>query len=161
MLGTCRLILIYCDMDFKRVFFSTLYVKSNSNGDVIVVCLYVDDLIFIENCPYVFEDFKEPMKQQFEMKNLGLMSYFLSFTACEAFWLRRMLSELKYEQRGPTKILCDYKFVIAMTKNPMFYDRRKCINIEFHYIRELVKNEEIELEFYRSKDQAVDILESH
>ena len=27
----------------------TLYIKSNSNGDVIVVCLYVDGLIFTRN----------------------------------------------------------------------------------------------------------------
>ena len=29
--------------------------------------------------------------------------------ACQVVWLRRMLSELKYEQKGPTKILCDNK----------------------------------------------------
>ena len=29
--------------------------------------------------------------------------------ACQVVWLRRMLSELKYEHKGPTKILCDNK----------------------------------------------------
>ena len=35
------------------------------------------DLIFIGNCQQMFEDFREVMKQQFEMTDLGLMSYFL------------------------------------------------------------------------------------
>ena len=34
---------------FQSSFKHTLYIKSNSNCDVIVVCLYVDDLIFIGN----------------------------------------------------------------------------------------------------------------
>ena len=35
---------------FQRSSFKhTIYIKSNSNCDVIVVCLYVDDLIFIGN----------------------------------------------------------------------------------------------------------------
>ena len=39
----------------------------------------------------------------------------------------------------------------------MFHGRSKHISIKFHYIRELVKNQEIELEFCRSEDQVVDI----
>ena len=77
--------------------------------------------------------------------------------ACQAVWLHRMLSELKYEQKDPTKILCDNKFAIALTKNSMFHGRSKHISIKFHYIRELVKNQEIELEFCRSEDQVTDI----
>ena len=68
-----------------------------------------------------------------------------------------MLSELKYEQKDPIKILCDNKSAIALTKNPMFHGRSKHINIKFHYIRELVKNQEIELEFCRSENQVADI----
>ena len=68
-----------------------------------------------------------------------------------------MLSELKYEQKGPIKILCDNKSAIALTKNSMFHGRSKHISIKFHYVRELVKNQEIELEFCRSEDQVADI----
>ena len=49
---------------FQKIHFEhTLYIKSNSNGDIIVVCLYVDDLIFIRNCQQMFEDFRKAMKQ--------------------------------------------------------------------------------------------------
>ena len=64
MLGTLRLILIYYNVDFKKSPFEhTLYIKSNSNGDIIVVCRDVDDLIFIRNYQQILEDFREAMKQ--------------------------------------------------------------------------------------------------
>ncbi|RDX99131.1 hypothetical protein CR513_17863, partial [Mucuna pruriens] len=36
-----------------------LYVKKIDNGDILLVCLYVDDLIFTGNNPDLFEDFKK------------------------------------------------------------------------------------------------------
>ena len=55
----------------------TLYVKLKDNGDILILCLYVDDLIFIGNSEKMFIEFKEAMKQNSEMTDLGLMSYFL------------------------------------------------------------------------------------
>ena len=59
--------------------------------------------------------------------------------------------------QGPTKILCDNKSAIALTKNPMFHGKSKHISIKVHYIRKLVKNQEIELKFYKSENQVADI----
>ena len=73
----------------------------------------------------------------------------VTFVACQAVWLHMMLSELKYEQKGPTKILSDNKSTIALTKNLMFHGRSKHISIKFYYIREL--------EFCRSEDQVTNI----
>ncbi|KAJ7962054.1 Retrovirus-related Pol polyprotein from transposon TNT 1-94 [Quillaja saponaria] len=56
-----------------------LYVKAHENGDVLFVCLYVDDLIFTGNNPIMFEDFKKAMTCEFEMTDMGLMSYYLGF----------------------------------------------------------------------------------
>ena len=81
----------------------------------------------------------------------------ITSAACQAVWLRRMLNELKYEQKGLTKILCDNRSVIALTKNPMFHGRNRHISIKFHYIMKLVKNQNIKLKFCRSKDQVADI----
>lgn len=49
--------------------------------------------------------------------------------------------------------MCYNKLTISLTKNPMFYGRSKYIDIKFHYICEFVKDVEIKLEFYQSKDQ--------
>ncbi|KAA0045493.1 reverse transcriptase [Cucumis melo var. makuwa] len=55
----------------------SLYIKVNGHGDILVVCLYVDDLIFTGNCASMFEDLKNTMTQEFEMTDIGLMSYYL------------------------------------------------------------------------------------
>ncbi|KAK6160456.1 hypothetical protein DH2020_003837 [Rehmannia glutinosa] len=44
---------------------------------MLLVCLYVDDLIFPGNNPNIFGDFKRAMAKEFEMTNIGLMSYYL------------------------------------------------------------------------------------
>lgn len=54
-----------------------LYVKMDKNGDCLFVCLYVDDLIFSGNNPSLFEDFKNDMAREFEMADIGLMSFYL------------------------------------------------------------------------------------
>ncbi|KAA0047101.1 reverse transcriptase [Cucumis melo var. makuwa] len=51
--------------------------KVNGHEDILVVCLYVDDLIFTGNCASIFEDLKKAMTQEFEMTDIGLMSYYL------------------------------------------------------------------------------------
>ncbi|KAJ7961274.1 Retrovirus-related Pol polyprotein from transposon TNT 1-94 [Quillaja saponaria] len=56
-----------------------LYVKAHENGGVLFVCLYVNDLIFTGNNPIMFEDFKKAMTYEFEMTDMGLMSYYLGF----------------------------------------------------------------------------------
>lgn len=54
-----------------------LYVKSYANGSILFVCLYVDDLIFTGNDSSLFEEFKKAMSSEFEMTDIGLMSYYL------------------------------------------------------------------------------------
>ena len=44
-----------------------------------IVCLYVDDMIFTGNNPGMFDDFKKVMTNEFEISDIGQMSYFLGF----------------------------------------------------------------------------------
>ena len=53
----------------------TLYTKVNQEGKILIVCLYVDDLIFSRDLS-VYE-FNKAMKTKFEMIDLGMMKYFL------------------------------------------------------------------------------------
>ncbi|CAL9006509.1 unnamed protein product [Prunus brigantina] len=45
----------------------TLYTKKNSQGEILIVCLYVDDLIFTGSNAQMCDDFKMIMSQRFEM----------------------------------------------------------------------------------------------
>ena len=53
-----------------------LYIKVQDK-DILIVCLYVDDLIFIGNNPSMFKEFKMAMTKEFEMTDIGLLSYHL------------------------------------------------------------------------------------
>ena len=51
-----------------------LSIKMNKNGDILLVCLYVDDLIFIINNLSMFKEFKVTMAREFEMTDIELMA---------------------------------------------------------------------------------------
>ena len=66
------------DNGFTRCLFEfAFYIKFHTNGDILLVCLYVDDLILTGNNPVLFEAFKKAMSLEFEMTGIGLMSYYL------------------------------------------------------------------------------------
>ncbi|KAE8673808.1 hypothetical protein F3Y22_tig00111772pilonHSYRG00252 [Hibiscus syriacus] len=259
-----------------------LYIKIK-DGDILIVCLYVDDLIFTGSNPNMFKEFKDVMMKGFEMTNMGLMAYYLgievkqqkdgifisqesyakeilkkfkmenfglvsrymespttthfkaakrilrylkgtidfglfysvsndyklvgysnsdwggdidnrrsttgfvffmgdtTFTwmskkqpivtlstceaeyvaatscVCHAIWLRNLLNEIGLIQEEPTKVCVDNKSAIALAKNPVFHDRSKHIDIRYHYIRECVARNDVEVEYVKSQDQVADI----
>lgn len=64
---------VYCPHEYA------FYVKSYKNGDMLLICVYIVNLIFSGNNPSLFEDFKKTMSLEFEMTNMGLMTYYLSW----------------------------------------------------------------------------------
>ncbi|KAL0410959.1 UNVERIFIED_CONTAM: Retrovirus-related Pol polyprotein from transposon TNT 1-94 [Sesamum latifolium] len=78
--------------------------------------------------------------------------------ACEAVCLRRILKDMKFEQRGPTTIFCENMSAIAMAKNLVFHARSKHIELRHHFFRELVNEGEISIKFINTNDQPADIL---
>ena len=68
----------FIENGFQRCPFEhTLYIKFIEPGDILIVCLYVDDLIFTGNNLKMIAEFREAMVKHFEMTDIGLMSYFL------------------------------------------------------------------------------------
>jgi hypothetical protein len=58
--------------------------------------------------------------------------------ACrEATWLRCLYNEL-YGDISCTTILCDSQSVICLTKDSMFHERIKHIDVKYHYIHEII-----------------------
>ncbi|GJT12879.1 retrovirus-related pol polyprotein from transposon TNT 1-94 [Tanacetum coccineum] len=45
--------------------------------NILLACLYVDDLIFIGNCQSMIDDLKKSMTREFEMTDIGLIYYYL------------------------------------------------------------------------------------
>ena len=55
----------------------TLYVKRRDNSNFVIVCLYVNDMIYMGSCESLVEEFKSCMMGKFDMSDLGLLHYFL------------------------------------------------------------------------------------
>ena len=54
-------------------------------------------------------------------------------------------------------IFCDNTSTINLTKNLIQHSRTKHIDIKHHFIRELVQNREIQINYVNTKDQLADI----
>ena len=61
----------------KCLYEHSLFIKIGDGGKLLIVCLYVDDLIFTGNDGAMFNEFKKSMMEEFEMTDLGKMHYFL------------------------------------------------------------------------------------
>ena len=79
-------------------------------------------------------------------------------TACQAVWMRRLLNDIGMKQLEATPILCDNQFTIAIAKNPTHHGRTQHIDIKFHYIRELIVDEDIVLQYCSIAEQTANIL---
>ena len=64
---------------------------------------------------------------------------------CHLIWLINMLKHLGFPQENPIEIYIDNQSGIALTKNPGYHKRSKHIDTHHHFIREHLKNEEVEL----------------
>jgi len=54
-----------------------IYVQKLSDGGTVIICLYVDDLLITGSSTSEIEKVKEKLKLEFEMTDLGELSFFL------------------------------------------------------------------------------------
>ena len=66
-------------------------------------------------------------------------------------WLKRLLVDLRVEAKGPIEVLYDNQLAIAIAKNPVHHDRTKHVEIDRHFISEIIENNVIILKHVPSK----------
>ena len=59
-------------------------------------------------------------------------------TTCNMMWLRCLLVELSFSVEVPMSMHCDNLTVIFITNNPTFHEHTKHIEIDCHYVRDMV-----------------------
>lgn len=62
----------------------TLYIKFDISQNILIVCLYVDDLIYRGTDQSMLDDFKQSMMVEFEITDLGMMHYFLGIEVVQS-----------------------------------------------------------------------------
>jgi hypothetical protein len=81
-----------------------------------------------------------------------------SETAREVVAMRILLAELDTAQAAPTPLRIDNETAIRMALEEGNHGRRKHINVKHHYIRELVTDELVVLEWVPTSEQQADML---
>ena len=64
---------------------------------------------------------------------------------------------MKIEIKDPVVIYCDNISAIKVSKNPLIHAKTKHIGINYHFLRELVQDKEVRLEYVNTKEQIADI----
>jgi hypothetical protein len=76
----------------------------------------------------------------------------------EATWLIQLLKDLNQNIPKPLTIKCDNQSCISIAKNPVHHQRTKHIDIQYHYVREKLKDNLITLQYCPTDQMVADLL---
>ena len=83
--------------------------------------------------------------------------YIAAGSGCtQLLWMKHMLSDYGFHQ-GMISLFCDNTSAINISKNPVLHSRTKHIEIRYHFIRNLVEEEILELSFIPTEKQLADL----
>ena len=72
--------------------------------------------------------------------------------------MKRILKEIGHSQIEGTKLMCDNTWTIKLSKNPVLHGLSKHIRIRFHFLRNLTKEETVNLLFCGTQNQLANLL---
>ena len=67
-------------------------------------------------------------------------------------WFKQLLVGMKVEIKDPIVIYCDNTSAINISKNSVMHTKTKDIAIKYHFLRELVQDKEVKLEYVNTKE---------
>ena len=82
----------------------------------------------------------------------------LALVTTEVVWLRNLLEEIGPPQSKPTTIFCDNKSAIHMATNDVIGPKTKHISIKHHFLRDMIANDFITLQYIPSAENVADFM---
>ena len=83
--------------------------------------------------------------------------YIVASSCCaQLLWMKKLLHDYEISQ-DTMCVFCDNKSAINLSKNPIQHSKSKHIEIWYHFIRDLVEEKILWLEFINTENQKVDI----
>jgi len=77
--------------------------------------------------------------------------------ACQAVWLKNILKEMDIEVSRPITLFIDNKSAINLARNPVLHGRSKHIDAKFHFLREQVNKEALQIVHCSTELQLADM----
>ena len=77
--------------------------------------------------------------------------------AKEGIWLKTFVKGMNSKAIGPLTIMGNNQGAIALAKDDKFYARTKHINLRYHFIREVVEEGKVKMEYILTKDNVTNI----
>ena len=91
------------------------------------------------------------------LSNIEAEYHGAAMVASKISWLRKLLHSLGCDVLQPVTLFCDNMSSIQLANNPVFHARTKHIEVHYHYIREKVLAQEIDLVYVGTHEQVADI----
>lgn len=71
----------------------------------------------------------------------------VALAAKEGLWIQALIEELQIMPKPMLKIYCDNQSCIFLASNPKHSEKTKHVDLKFHFIRELIENRKMQLEY--------------
>ena len=82
----------------------------------------------------------------------------LCLASQETIWLRTLLEKMNLKQSHATVVYEDNQGTMSLAKNPVHHSRTKHIDIKFHFIRETIENNQVQLIYCPTENMIADVL---
>jgi hypothetical protein len=82
----------------------------------------------------------------------------LAHTAAEIRWILSILQEIHISLSCPPTVWCDNIGATYLAANPVFHQRTKHIEIDLHFVRDLVLSGLLRIRYVHTSSQLADIL---
>jgi len=84
--------------------------------------------------------------------------YMATTQACKkAIWMRKLMEELGHKQKK-IPLYCDNQCALHIERNSMFHSRTKHIDVQYHFVCEVVKDESVDFKKMHTKKNLADAL---
>lgn len=107
-----------------------LYVKTKGIDEILTICLYIDDLIYVDNSVVLMKRFKIIMISEFKMTNLSLISYFLGLevsNVIQGFLFLKRSTQMIFLRSLNWRIVIQWKLLWTIICNCASMMRKKIL----------------------------------